>query len=81
MTLPQTPRLPEPTPSARFWDYKPWWCQPWSIVLTGTLLAAGSWWLARSLWLTLPLSSAIALWWIYFLLVVPRWFRQQLEQR
>ncbi|WP_332982633.1 DUF6737 family protein [Microcoleus sp. A003_D6] len=18
------------------WNYKPWWCQPWSIILTGS---------------------------------------------
>ncbi len=72
---------PTEPPSTRIWDYKPAWCQPWSIVLTGSLLVAGVAGLTRSLWLTLPVAGAIALWWFYFLLLVPRWFRQQLEQR
>jgi len=25
-----------------FWSLKPWWCQPWSILLTGVLVIAGS---------------------------------------
>ncbi|MFM6357615.1 MAG: DUF6737 family protein, partial [Planktothrix sp.] len=24
------------------WNYKPWWCQPWSILLTGITLILGS---------------------------------------
>nr|WP_306465771.1 DUF6737 family protein [Spirulina major] len=28
--------------SMNFWDYKPWWCQPWSILLTGGVAIAGS---------------------------------------
>ncbi|NJL00315.1 MAG: hypothetical protein HC910_06980 [Spirulinaceae cyanobacterium SM2_1_0] len=72
-------KSPATPPAPRLWDYKPWWCQPWSILLTGTLLVAGVWWLTRSLWLTLPVSGAIALWWLVFLILVPRQFRQAQE--
>ncbi len=76
------PLPPEPlTTPPSIWAYKPWWCQPWSILLTGALLVAGAWGLTRSLWLTLPLSGAIALWWTYFLFLVPRWFRQAAGSR
>ena len=27
--------LPEGASDPSFWALKPWWCQPWSIVLTG----------------------------------------------
>ena len=29
--------------SSNIWDYKPKWCQPWSILLTGIILIVGSW--------------------------------------
>ena len=32
--------MPESQPA--FWSLKPWWCQPWSILLTGVLAIAGS---------------------------------------
>lgn len=53
------------------WHYKPWWCQPWSILLTGTVLMTGSWLTARAIWLTLLVSLPILLWWAYFLLIWP----------
>ncbi|MEB3334737.1 MAG: DUF6737 family protein [Cyanobacteriota bacterium] len=58
-----------------FWQLKPWWCQPWSILLTGTVLMtlAG---LAHQrfavpLWIVLPFVLAILGWWLLFLVVVP----------
>ena len=53
------------------WQYKPWWCQPWTIILTGIAIAAGSWFLFKSLWLTIPVSILIGLWWFYFLILYP----------
>jgi hypothetical protein len=53
------------------WQAKPWWCQPWSIVLTGVVIVAASWLLLHRLWITLPVMSVILLWWIVFLAVVP----------
>ncbi|MGB3693596.1 MAG: DUF6737 family protein [Spirulinaceae cyanobacterium] len=54
------------------WNYKPWWCQPWSILLTGTVVIAGSWLLTKTIWLTLLISLPILLWWTYFLLIWPQ---------
>ncbi len=54
------------------WNYKPWWCQPWSILLTGTVVITGSWLLAKVIWLTLLISLPILLWWTYFLLIWPQ---------
>jgi hypothetical protein len=53
------------------WQSKPWWCQPWTIVLTGGTAIAGSWLLFHTLWLTLPLSVLIGAWWTVFLILVP----------
>ena len=64
------------------WNYKPWWCQPWSILLTGTILISGSWFLWRTFWLTLVISLPILAWMGFFLLIWPELIRQSgvLEQ-
>ena len=50
---------PQTTPG--LWAQKPWWCQPWSILLTGVAVVVGSWWWLRIWWLTLPLGAAVLL--------------------
>jgi ABC-type enterochelin transport system permease subunit len=62
--------------SVDLWQSKPWWCQPWTIIVTGVLLVAGSWIVLHSMWLTIPLSILIVVWWTYFLILVPRMLRQ-----
>lgn len=57
--------------SPNVWQYKPWWCQPWSIILTGGGIIVGSWLLLHQVWVTCLVSVPIALWWIYFLIVWP----------
>jgi hypothetical protein len=58
------------------WNYKPWWCQPWSILLTGNGLIAGSWWLGHRLWLTALVALPILVWMGFFLLLWPRLVQQ-----
>ncbi|MGA9377658.1 MAG: DUF6737 family protein [Phormidium sp.] len=58
------------------WNYKPWWCQPWSILLTGTILISGSWFIWRTVWLTLVISLPILVWMGFFLLIWPQLIRQ-----
>ena len=58
-----------------FWHHKPWWCKPWSIVLTGCL-GIGTALLAKRLgplpwWLVAPVLMAILGWWLLFLVLVP----------
>jgi hypothetical protein len=62
------------------WALKPWWCQPWSIVLTGIAVVAGSlFWLGR-LWFSLLLAAGVVAWWVLFLVLVPAgWKREQAE--
>jgi len=58
-----------------FWSLKPWWCQPWSILLTGALVIAGSWWVLKLWWITAPVALAVLLWWALFLVLVPSSYR------
>ena len=59
------------------WAEKPWWCQPWSIVLTGLILPIGSWLVLGRWWITAPLVAAVLIWWWLFLVLAPRAYRQQ----
>jgi membrane protein YdbS with pleckstrin-like domain len=68
---------PSPGESASFWQLKPWWCQPWSILLTGVVAMLGSWLLLQRWWITAPLSLAVLLWWLLFLVLVPASYADQ----
>ena len=67
--------------STNVWDYKPTWCQPWSIILTGISFIFGSWLIFHSLWLTLAVSLPIFVWWIYFLIVYPKAFAEYITSQ
>lgn len=54
------------------WDYKPWWCQPWSILLTGISLISGSWFLFKTIWLTLLVALPLSVWMGFFVLIWPK---------
>jgi hypothetical protein len=54
------------------WKSKPWWCQPWTIILTGVIIIAGSWLVFHKIWLSLIVAIPIVVWWTYFLVLVPR---------
>ncbi|EKQ70785.1 hypothetical protein OsccyDRAFT_1090 [Leptolyngbyaceae cyanobacterium JSC-12] len=66
--------------SINVWSYKPWWCQPWSILLTGCGVVGGSWWLFHRIWLTGFITVPILTWMGFFLLVYPRLFAQSMQQ-
>lgn len=58
--------------SPSIWNYKPWWCQPWSIILTGILLIGGSWLLLLNVWITSFVAIPVLIWMIYFVLIFPK---------
>ncbi|MBD1844977.1 hypothetical protein H6F89_16540 [Cyanobacteria bacterium FACHB-63] len=66
--------------STNVWDYKPWWCQPWSILLTATGLISGSWLLLRSIWITVVVAIPVLTWMVFFLLIYPKAVAKSLEQ-
>lgn len=61
------------------WQMKPWWCQPWTIVTTGLAVSLCSWLLLHRLWITLPVSSGVAVWWLLFLIIVPAQYSQAIR--
>jgi hypothetical protein len=67
--------------SPDMWQSKPWWCQPWTIILTGVLIVAGSWLVLHTWWITIPLGILIGVWWLYFLVIVPSMLRQMAEEQ
>jgi hypothetical protein len=68
---------PGATPDS-VWDLKPWWCQPWSILLTGLAVVGASWLVLHLWWITAGVSLVIAAWWLLFLVLMPAaWKRSQ----
>ncbi|KGG24992.1 MULTISPECIES: DUF6737 family protein [unclassified Prochlorococcus] len=67
--------------NASFWDEKPWWCQPWSILLTGVAFVAFSWWWPNLLWFTVLIAIGVIGWWGLFLVLAPAVYRQQIQQQ
>jgi hypothetical protein len=59
------------------WKMKPWWCQPWSIVLTGCLLVGGSWVAFQKVWLTVLIGLPISAWMGFFLILYPRLMQRE----
>jgi hypothetical protein len=60
------------SPSESVWQYKPWWCQPWSILLTGNSIIGGSWLLFHRYWLTGLVSLPLLAWMGFFILAFPK---------
>ncbi len=54
-----------------FWDSKPYWCQPWSIISFGVLVLISSWKLFNNLLLTSIIAFLVVVWWILFLILAP----------
>ena len=54
-----------------FWDLKPFWCKPWSIICFGILVLIFSWILFNNLIISSILGFLILIWWIVFLILAP----------
>ncbi len=67
--------------STNVWDYKPRWCQPWSIILTGLIMVTTSWLVLHNIWVTSVISLPIIAWWIYFLILYPKAFAQYITSQ
>jgi membrane protein YdbS with pleckstrin-like domain len=76
-------RLPDviSKPTVSVWALKPWWCQPWSIWLTGLGLIGFSWLFLHRWWLTAGVAVPVLTWMVYFLGVYPQLFRQAQAQQ
>ena len=54
-----------------FWDSKPYWCQPWSIISFGFLVLIFSWKLFNNIVFTSIIGIFVCVWWILFLILAP----------
>ena len=74
-------RQPDRPKNPDFWAYKPVWCQPWSILTSGTAVVAGVRWLSGgSVIATCVAAAPILVWWYLFLVLVPADFRKYAEE-
>ena len=54
-----------------FWDSKPYWCQPWSIISFGVLVLIFSWKLFNNILFSSIIGIFVFVWWILFLILAP----------
>ena len=62
--------------SKLYWQLKPIWCQPPSIILTGLFFIALPWLLFHIFWLEVVIFIATILWWTIFLILAPIQFEE-----
>tara|TARA_B100001250_G_C19761728_1_gene772795 strand:- start:1348 stop:1578 length:231 start_codon:yes stop_codon:yes gene_type:complete len=55
----------------KYWSSKPYWCQPWSIIIFGLSALIFSWILFDKIIITSILGIFIILWWVLFLIIAP----------
>ncbi len=55
----------------KYWESKPIWCQPWTIICFGIVFLLCTWKLFNNLILSLILILIIFLWWYIFLIEIP----------
>lgn len=65
--------------SDNVWDYKPWWCQPQTIILTGALAVLFTYSIF-GVWLSGPVVAFVGLWWYTFLVEYPLQFKEYFEE-
>ena len=58
-----------------FWEGKPFWCQPWSIISFGVLVLFSSWRLFNNIVFTSFLTFFVFVWWIVFLILAPNSYK------
>tara|TARA_B100000579_G_scaffold306784_1_gene256539 strand:- start:258 stop:470 length:213 start_codon:yes stop_codon:yes gene_type:complete len=54
-----------------FWDLKPYWCQPWTIIFFGVFVLIITWIFFGNLLITSIATLFIVIWWVIFLIIVP----------
>ena len=64
-----------------FWDSKPYWCQPWSIISFGILALIFSWKLFNNIVITSILGLIVIIWWFLFLILAPNSYKVSNEEK
>ncbi len=57
--------------SIGYWSEKPFWCKPWSILLSGIIFLYILFSYVQLLWIKITATLLILSWWILFLFLVP----------
>ncbi|KAG0485512.1 hypothetical protein HPP92_009591 [Vanilla planifolia] len=63
------------------WDTKPFWCQPWTISLTGVMVIAFSWLFLHSVVISGGVAFLIFSWWYTFLYAYPKAYSNMIAER
>ena len=58
-----------------FWESKPYWCQPWSIISFGLMSIVIIWKVLNNLVITSIVSLIIFSWWVLFLILAPNYYQ------
>lgn len=66
--------------SSSVWQDKPWWCKPWSILLTGVGVIFGSWLLFAKVWITGLVAIPSLSWMGFFLVFYPQQVQAYLRE-
>ena len=64
-----------------FWDLKPYWCQPWSIITFGILVLTFSWKIFNNIIIASITALFVITWWVLFLLLVPSSYKSISEKK
>lgn len=76
------PPLQQQYSSDNMWDYKPAWCQPWSILGSGSAVVGAVALISHNSPLfTGVVAIPIAVWWYLFLYLVPQEFKQYVQKQ
>tara|TARA_B100000214_G_scaffold250502_1_gene184080 strand:+ start:114 stop:332 length:219 start_codon:yes stop_codon:yes gene_type:complete len=59
----------------KFWDLKPYWCQPWSIIIFGILVIIFSWIPFENIIFSAVVGLIIIIWWVVFLIIAPNLYQ------
>ena len=63
------------------WDTKPYWCQPWTIIVFGVSIIIISWEIFNNFIITSTLGFIITIWWILFLIIAPNAYQEINEKK
>tara|TARA_Y100001968_G_scaffold317935_1_gene347540 strand:- start:8482 stop:8688 length:207 start_codon:yes stop_codon:yes gene_type:complete len=64
-------------PEIKYWDHKPFWCRPWSILLFGNLVLLITWNSFHSFIIFTIAAFPVFVWWVLFLFVAPNIYKSE----
>ena len=64
-----------------YWQEKPIWCQPWSIIATGVIVIITTFTLFHNIIIESLVSIFTIAWWYLFLFIAPQSFDEIIQGR